>query len=94
MLCGLFSSCGKAEATLVAVPGLLTEVASLVVEHGLSRCGSWALEHRLDSCGTRAKLPPNMWDLTGSGIELMSPALAGGFFTTEPPGKPHVHVFK
>ena len=22
------------------------------------------------------------------GIELMSPALAGGFFTTEPPGKP------
>ena len=23
------------------------------------------------------------------GIELMSPALAGGFFTTEPPRKPH-----
>ena len=29
-----------------------------------------------------------MWDPPGSGIELVSPALAGGFFTTEPPGKP------
>ena len=28
-----------------------------------------------------------MWDLPGSGIELMSPALAGGFSTTVPPGK-------
>ena len=28
-----------------------------------------------------------MWDLPGSGIELMSPSLAGRFFTTEPPGK-------
>ena len=29
-----------------------------------------------------------MWGLPGSGIELVSPALAGGFFTTEPPEKP------
>jgi len=29
-----------------------------------------------------------MWDLPGSGIEPISPALAGGFFTTEPPRKP------
>ena len=29
-----------------------------------------------------------MWDLLGSGIKPMSTALAGGFFTTEPPGKP------
>ena len=29
-----------------------------------------------------------MWDLPGSGTELVSPALAGGFFTIEPPGKP------
>ena len=28
-----------------------------------------------------------MWDLPGPGIEPMSNALAGGFFTTEPPGK-------
>ena len=29
-----------------------------------------------------------MWDLPRSRIEPLSPALAGGFFTTEPPGKP------
>ena len=29
-----------------------------------------------------------MWNLPRSGTEPMSPALAGRFFTTEPPGKP------
>ena len=29
----------------------------------------------------------SMWDLLGPGIEPMSPALAGGFLTTEPPEK-------
>ena len=29
-----------------------------------------------------------MWDDLGPGIELMFPALAGRFFTIEPPGKP------
>ena len=29
-----------------------------------------------------------MWDFPGAGIELVSPALAGGFFITEPSGKP------
>ena len=28
-----------------------------------------------------------MWDLPGSGLEPMSPAVAGGFLTTVPPGK-------
>ena len=28
-----------------------------------------------------------MWDLPGPGLEPMSPALAGGFLTTVPPGK-------
>jgi len=28
-----------------------------------------------------------MWDLPGSGIELTSPTLAGGFLSTAPPGK-------
>ena len=30
---------------------------------------------------------PSPWDLPDPGIEPMFPALAGGFFTTEPPGK-------
>ena len=33
-----------------------------------------------------------MWDLPGPRIEPMSPASAGGFFTTEPPGKPLDHI--
>ena len=28
-----------------------------------------------------------MWDLPGPGIEPVSPALAGGFLTTVPPGR-------
>ena len=40
------------------------------------------------SCGAWAELPHGMWDLPGSGIEPVSPALAGQFFTTEPPEKP------
>ena len=33
-----------------------------------------------------------MWDLPGSGFELVSPALAARFFTTEPPGKPTISL--
>ena len=34
-----------------------------------------------------------MWGLPESGIKLVSPALAGGFFTTETPEKPSVPYF-
>ena len=54
---------------------------------GFSSCGSWALELRLCSCGTRAWLLCGMWDLPGPGLQPMSPALAGRFLTTVPPGK-------
>ena len=34
-----------------------------------------------------------MWDLPGSGLKPVSPALAGGFLTTVPPGKsPSLHL--
>ena len=33
-------------------------------------------------------LVPSLGDLPRGGIELLSPALAGRLFTTEPPGKP------
>ena len=32
--------------------------------------------------------------LRNPGIKLTSPALAGGFFTTEPGGKPSHHLYK
>ena len=66
----------------------------------LSGCGAGAAhsvaslgaEHRRSSWGTWAQLLCNMWDPPGPGIEPTSPALAGRFFTTEPPGKP-LYVF-
>ena len=56
---------------------------------GFSKCSSQAPGYRLSSCGTKAYLLQDMWDLPGSGIKPMSPALAGRFFTSEPPGKSH-----
>ena len=34
---------------------------------------------------------PSPGDLPNPGIEPVHPALAGGFFTTKPPGKPRVY---
>ena len=45
-------------------------------------------------CGSRAWLFLGMWNLLGLGIKPMSPALAGGFLTTRPPGKPYFKLFK
>ena len=91
---------------LVVVRRLLIVVASLVehgvqgaqalvaAAHGLSNCGFRALKHRLSSCGTWASLPCSRWDLLRSGIKCVSPALAGGFLTTEPPEKPWHLIFR
>ena len=76
--CGGFSCC-RARA--------LGEQVSVVVARGLSSCGLRALECRLSSCGAWALLLRGMWDLPGPGLKPMSPALAGGFLTTAPPGK-------
>ena len=55
---------------------------------GFSCCSACTLEHRVNSCGSWAQLLPGVWDLLRSGITPVSPALAGGLFTTEPPGRP------
>ena len=75
-----FSSCGKRGPLFIVVRGPLTIVASLV-EHRLQT-------RRLSSCDSRAELLRGMWDLPRPGLEPVSPALAGRFSTTEPPGKP------
>ena len=67
--------------------------ASAVVARGLSSCGSRALEHNLSSCGARASLLQGMWDPPGPRLEPVSPALAGRFPTTAPPGKPPLHFY-
>ena len=71
-------------------------VASLC--SGFSCCGARALRNLgLRSCGSLAQQLWHMglvawgtWDRPGPGVELVSPALASGFFTTEPPGKPYL----
>ena len=80
-----FSSCGKRGPLFIAVRGPLTVAASLVEEHRLQT-------RRLSSCGSRAQLLRGMWDLPRPGLEPVSPALAGRFSTTAPPGKPIIHL--
>ena len=53
---------------------------------GLSSRDYQGLEHRLSRWGTQAQLLHDMWNLPRSGIKPLSSALAGGLFTTEPPG--------
>ena len=80
MLCRCFSSCGEWGLLSSCVFRLLTAVPSLVVGHaGFSSCST---------CGKRAQLLQGMCNLPGPGIKPTSLALAGRFFTTEPPGKP------
>ena len=66
--------------------------ASVVAPRGLSSRGSQALEHTLHSCGASVQLRRGMRDLPESGIEPITPALAGGLLITKPPGKPQ-HLF-
>ena len=82
-----FSSCGKRGPFFIAVRGPLTIAASLLPEHRLQT-------RRLSNCGSRAQSLRGMWDLPRPGLEPASPALAGRFSTTAPPGKPGNMVFK
>ena len=81
-----FSSCGKWGPLFIAMRGPLTIAASLVAEHRLQT-------RRLSNCGSRAQLLHVMWDLPRPGLEPVSPALAGRFSTTAPPGKPMMVAF-
>ena len=82
-----FSSCGKRGPLFIAVCGPLTIAASHVVEHRLQT-------RRLSSCGSGAQLLRGMWDPPRPGLEPVSPALAGRFSTTAPPGKPLNYLFR
>ena len=57
------------------------------LQHMGSLVAAPRLWNRVKSCGTWAHLL-SMWDSSRSGFKLMSPALAGGFFTTEPQRNP------
>ena len=74
---------------------------------GVSRCGAQALGHKgsivsapgFRSTGSRVvahrlSFSVVCGNLLGSGIEPVSLILAGGFSTTEPPGKSPFNIFK
>ena len=71
-----FSCCGA--------PALGTQ-GSVVIVRGLSSCG-WGLQS-IGSVVVVHRLSSSVACLLGSGIEPMSPALAGRFLTTGPSGK-------
>ena len=76
-----FSNCREWGLRLAPVHGLPMAEASLdavAVPRGLQRAGSVVVVHAL-SC--------SMQNLPGPGIKPMSPALAGRFSITGPPGK-------
>ena len=58
-------------------------MGSVVAAPGLQSAGSGVVARGL--LGAHG-----MWDLLRSGTEPVSPALAGSFSTTGPPGKPHL----
>ena len=73
-------------ALLATAGGPLTE--------GLLLPRSWAVGHTgFGGCGTWLSCSAALGSLPVSGIEPVSPALAGRFFTTEPSGKPLFCIF-
>ena len=91
-----FSSCGEwgllsswvRRLCLLGRAGYQGGQASAAEARGLSSCSSRALDRWLSNCGTQIELLRGTWYLPGPGIEAVSPALTGVFFTTEPPRKP------
>ena len=93
-----FSSC-REQGLLFIVVSFLSLCCLLLGSMGsrcssFSSCGSWALDHGLRNFGTQALLLCNMWSLPRLEIQRLSPALAGGFLPTMPPGKSAKLIFK
>ena len=100
----LFSSCSEQGQSLT---GFLLQWLLLLQSSGCVACGLQQLQlmgsvvtaHRLQSTGSVVVGPglscSKACGIFRSEIEPVSPALAGGFFTTEPPGKPlKFYIFK
>ena len=93
LLLQLFSSCGE--------QGLLFQLwcSGVSLQWLLLLWSTGSRAHGLQQLWHKGLVVPRlshilgMWDLPKPGMEPVSPALAGQFFTTEPPGKPPHAVF-
>ena len=98
MLHMLFSSCGQ-WGLLCSCSVQASHCGGFFLQNTGSRACRlqylqiWGSRTQLSSCGTQAQVLCSTWDLFGQRIEHVSPALAGGFFTTEPSGKPLTSFF-
>ena len=74
------------------VHGSVAKSPTQLSDFTFSCCGAWALGHVGSVMAAivvaQASWFHSMWDLPRPRIEPVFPALAGGFFTTELPGKP------
>ena len=87
---GLLSSCSVCASHCRA----FSCCEARALEHlGFSSCTHGTLWHRLQ-LWHMGLVAPHHAESSGPGIKLVSPELAGGFFTTEPPGKPHAQLLK
>ena len=88
----LFSSCSEWAPFSSCIGGLLIAVASPVAAFRQRVTASVIAAPRLQSTGSAVGAPRlqwlcSTWDSFQTRDEPVSPALAGGFFTIEPPGK-------
>ena len=84
--CAGFLQLRWAGPTVPSGLGLLTAVGSFVAEQTLGTQAPVDTARELSSVANKLSCSA-VWDLSRPGIEPMSPALAGRFFTTEPPAK-------
>ena len=80
-----FSNCGKRGPLLIAVRGPLTIAAS--------RCGAQAPDAQAQQLWLTGPAAPRHVGSSQTRLEPVSPALAGGFSTTAPLGKPQEGLF-
>ena len=92
--CVGFSLAVAGGCSLIAVHGSLPWLLLLWSSGSVAAApGLWSMGSTLQCVGL---VLHSMGDLPGPGMEPTSPALAGGFFTTEPPGEPccFLEIFK
>ena len=85
--CSLLAVCRLLSLAAAFVAQALGHLGFSICNMWLSSCNFWAPDHRLSNCGTWLSCAEAYGIVRNQGWN-MSPAFAGGFFTTEPPGKP------
>ena len=90
LLCRLFSSCGEQASHCNGFSCLGARALECL---NFSSCSTWFLGAKAQAQGVWSTGLVALWNLPGSEMETTSPALAGGVFTSKPPGKPEYYSY-